>query len=304
MDNKQALEKMNADDTTDEELRELAEQLLAGDPSNPYGKYALWQTMDYDESVENLDLLQDALDAIRAAVQAKTTPPVIEDDPDAQLYCEILTQLGYVQLGEDKTEDALATAQELANFDDEGYYPARILLYRCMLDLGMYNEILGTLEKDPLESVAGEHARAIAMMETDADQGEIRDAVNNAIAAAPDVPFLILGIWDMPEEEEIEEEMEETVDYAAALMVPWCADDKRLAYLSAPTFLFGYLTGRLDDEKEIRALEKGYEEAEVLADVREARKRIEEMEKESKDPDEVDSNALGLAAQIVEKMMG
>ena len=303
MDAEQLIEKMDAAET-DEELREIGEQLLELDPASPYGKFAVWQAMDYDESLENMDLLGDALDKIRAVVDAKTTPPVIDEDRDAQMYCEMLTQMGFSKLAQEKTEDALEAARELANFDDEGYYPGRTLLYRCMLDLGMYNDILDALAKDPLESVAGEHARAIAMMETDADAGEIRDAVNYAISLAPDVPFLILGIWDMPEEEEIEEDMEDTVNYAAALMVPWCADDKRLAILSAPTFLFGYLTNRLDDPKEIKVLLDGYEVAEVMADVKDAKKRIEDMEAEAKDPDEIDSNALGFAAQIVEKMMG
>ena len=303
MDTEQLLEKLDSAET-DEELREIGEQLLEKDPASPYGKFAVWQSLEYDESLESMDMLQDALDAIRAEVEAKATPPVIEDDRDAQTYCAILTQLGYTQLAQGKTEDALATARELANFDDEGYYPARTLLYRCLLDLGMYNEILSTLESDPLESVAGEHARAIALMETDAEAGEIRDAVNYAISLAPDVPFLILGIWEMPEDDDIDEDMEDTVDYAAALMVPWCADDKRLAYLSAPVFLFGYLTNRLDDQKEIKTLLDGYEEAEVLADVRDAKKRVEEMEAEAKEPDEVDSNALGFAAQIIETMRG
>ncbi|MDO5562548.1 MAG: hypothetical protein Q4F74_02945 [Synergistaceae bacterium] len=196
-------------------------------------------------------------------------------------------------------------AKEFANFDDEGYFPSRTLIYRCMLDLDMYNEILEYLESDPLESIVGEHARVIALMETGADAGEVRDAMNYAISLAPDVPFFILNIWEFPEdEEEIEEDMEDTLNYATYLLDPWCASDERLAVLSAPTFLFGYLTGRLDDKKEIDALKEGYEGANVLEDVEAAKKRISEMEAKGEDPEETDAFALGETAPIVEKMLG
>ena len=35
--------------------------------------------------------------------------------------------------------------------------------------------------------------------------------------------------------------------------------DRRLAAISAQTFLFGYLTNRLADEKEMKVLKEGYE---------------------------------------------
>lgn len=304
MDTEQLLEKLDAAED-EQEIREIGEQLLDADPTSPYGKLAIWQTMDYDECMESLDTLRDALDKIRAVVDAKDVPPAIDEDRDAQVYGTILMNLGYSLLAKGELEDALEAARELANFDDEGYFPSRTLLYRCMLDLDMHSEILETLSSDPLESVAGEHARAIAMLETGADAGEVRDAVNYAISLAPDVPFLVLGIWEMPEsEDDIDEDMEDTVNYATYLMEPWCASDKRLALLSAPAFLFGYLTNRLDDKKEIEALRNGYEEANVLEDVDAAKKEVEEMESEARDPDEIDSTALGLAAEIVEKLLG
>lgn len=304
MNIEQLLERLDAAET-DEEIREIGEQLLEADPESPYGKLAVWETMEYEDEVENLDMLREAMEKIQAVIEAREAPESIEEDRDSQVYCSIMMNLGYSLLAEGETEEALSVAREFANFDDEGYFPSRTLLYRCMLDLQMYREILETLESDPLESVVGEHARVIAMIETDADAGEIRDAMNYAISLDPDVPFFVLNIWEMPDsEEEIEEGLEDTVNSATYLAEPWCATDKRLAVLSAPTFMLGYLTDRLEDEKEIKVLTEGYEGAGVLEDVEAAKERLAEMEAENKDPEEIDAAALGEAAEIVEKLLG
>lgn len=180
---------------TEQEIYEIGQEILSIDPKSPYGKLATWEGMPADESMDNLDMLKDALDSIRAIVDAKDNPPVIEDDRDAQVYCTIMMNLGYALLSKGDMDDALEVAREFANFDDEGFFPSRTLLYRCMLDMGMYNDILTTLEADPQESIVGEYARVISLLETDADEGEVRDALNYAISLAPDIPFFILNIW-------------------------------------------------------------------------------------------------------------
>ena len=184
MNIEELLEKLDTAET-DEEIGEIGREILEKDPDSPYGKLAVWQTMTYEDCIENLDMLREALSAIRLIMSEKETPPDLEEDRDAQVYCSIMMNLGYSLLAEQETEEALEIAKEFANFDDEGFYPSRTLLYRCMLDLGMYRQILETLESDPLESVVGEHARAIALIETEADPADIRDAVNYAISLIP-----------------------------------------------------------------------------------------------------------------------
>lgn len=300
----QLLDKLDAAET-DEEISEIGKAILDIDPQNPYGKLAVWETMDYDDCVENLDMLREALSEIRITISEKETPPNIEEDRDAQTYCTLMMNLGYSLLAEQEVEKALEIAKEFANFDDEGFYPSRTLLYRCMLDLQMYREIFDTLESDPLESVVGEHARAIALIETEAEPGEIRDAINYAISLDPDVSFFVLGIWDFPEaEDDIDDDVEDTVNYAAYVAEPWCSSDKRLAYISAPTFLLGYLTDRLSDEKEIEVLREGYEGAGLLKEVDEAKARILKMGEQSCDPEEIDAVALAETGAIVEKLIG
>lgn len=304
MNIEQLLDKLDAAET-DEEISEIGKAILDIDPQNPYGKLAVWETMDYDDCVENLDMLREALSEIRITISEKETPPNIEEDRDAQTYCTLMMNLGYSLLAEQEVEKALEIAKEFANFDDEGFYPSRTLLYRCMLDLQMYREIFDTLESDPLESVVGEHARAIALIETEAEPGEIRDAINYAISLDPDVSFFVLGIWDFPEaEDDIDDDVEDTVNYAAYVAEPWCSSDKRLAYISAPTFLLGYLTDRLSDEKEIEVLREGYEGAGLLKEVDEAKARILKMGEQSCDPEEIDAVALAETGTIVEKLIG
>ncbi len=304
MNIEELLEKLDEAET-DEVICEIGREILEIDPDSPYGKLAVWETMDYEDCIQNLEMLREALSMMRIIISEKETPPEIEDDRDAQAYCTIMMNLGYSLLAEQETEEALEIAREFANFDDEGFYPSRTLLYRCMLDLQMYREIFETLESDPLESVVGEHARAIALIETNAEPEDIRDAINYAISLDPDVPFFVLNIWEFPDaEDDIEEEMEDTVNYATYVAEPWCASDNRLAALSAPTFLFGFLTDRLSDEKDIQTLREGYEGAGVLDEVDEAKKKISDMEKQGCDPEEIDAVALGETGAIVEKLLG
>ena len=123
MNIEQLLDKLD-EAQTNEEIREIGQEILAEDPQSPYGKLAVWETMEYEECVENLDTLYEALDTIRAVVDSKTEPPVIEEDRDAQVYCTIMMNLGYTLLSEGRPEDALPVAKEFANFDDEGYFPS------------------------------------------------------------------------------------------------------------------------------------------------------------------------------------
>lgn len=288
-----------------EEIAEIGRQLIALDPESPYGKLAVWETMEYEEAMEDLDMLREALDKIRAVVEAREIPALVDDDRDALVYATVMMNLGFALLSEGRTEEAYEIAKEFANFDDEGAFESRTLLYRCMLDLGLYKEILDSLEADPLESVVGEHARAIALLETGADHDEVFDAINYAISLSPDVPFFVINIWDMPEnDDDADDDEADVLNDAAYLAEPWCATDKRLAALSAQTFLFGYLTDRLADEKEMKVLKEGYENAGLSERVEAVKKHLEQMERAGRDPEEIDAEALSETANILSELGG
>jgi len=300
---------------TEEDLHDTALQILEIDPKNGCGRLALWKSMEIDEAMNNLGMLEEAFEDERTHIQAMDRTPNVTNDREAQVYGSMLLNLGqsYLSLAWkddehpdlDKEEQALELGRELLALDkNEEFFPSRDLIYRCMLDLQMYNDIFRMLDEEDEPSVMGEHARVIAMLETGADEGEIRDAMLYAISMAPDVPTLLLGIWEMPEGELDDEEEELTAMYANYLAVPWCANDRRITTISVPSFLFCYLTDRLEDEKEIKALEECYSSLGVLDEVKEAKERIESMSAEEKQLEEIDSYALGEAGQLMEKMAG
>ena len=261
---------------TNEEIAEIGKELIALDPESPYGKLAVWETMEYEEAMENLDMLREALDAIRAVVEARELPALVDDDRDALVYATVMMNLGFSLLSEGRTEEAYEVAKEFANFDDEGAFESRTLLYRCMLDL---------------------------VLETGAEHDEVFDAVNYAISLSPDVPFFVVNIWDMPEnDDDADEEEMDVLNDAAYLAEPWCATDKRLAALSQQTFLFGYLTNRLTDEKEMKVLRSSYENIGIANRIESVKKHLDDMEKAGRDPEEIDAEALSETANILSEL--
>jgi len=51
MTKEELLDKLDAAET-DEEIRTIGEQLIEDDPDSPYGKLAVWETMEYQDCVE------------------------------------------------------------------------------------------------------------------------------------------------------------------------------------------------------------------------------------------------------------
>lgn len=285
---------------TEEEIGAIGKALLEEDPNQPYGKLAVWDSLNFEESLENLDMLTEALEEIRTVINSKDSPTFIEDDSDSQLYCTIMMNLGYSLLSVGRVEDALEVAKELANFDDEGYFPSRELLYRCMLDLDMYEEILETLDADPCESVAGEHARAIAMIETGAAPKDIREAINYAISIAPDVVCFVMGIWAFPDEtDDTDEELDDVIMNATYLVEPWSKNNERLAALSEHAFMLSYLTERMEDEEWIEELLGAFEVEGILDEVKSAKAKIAKMIKNDEDPEEIDAVAMGEISNLL-----
>lgn len=294
---------------TDDVLRETAEQILELDPNDPCGKLALWRSFDLEERLERLEMLEDALDLQRARVLAMDRKPSLETDRAAQVYGALLLNLANCGLSlawrneEDPelryVEQALEYARELLDFEEN--IEAKDVAYRCMLDLQMFNDILRAAGEEAEPTVMSEHARAIALLETGADKAEVDDAVIYAMSLAPDVLTFLLGIWEPPDDDaQLEEDEEITLMYADLLSVPWCVNDRRITEISVPAFLFAYLTDRLEDEKELNALEECYEQLGILEAVRGAKARVDALIAEDRELEETDGNALNETARLLE----
>ncbi len=289
------------DENSDDEQKRLAEELLAIDPRNPHGLLALWELLDEQEAPKRLDLLQEGVSESENRFE-ENEPGSVDEDLDARCYATLLMNLGYMLYLDGRGEEALETAQKLVDFDDEGYFDlGRTLLYRCLLDTEDFEAVLGQLESDPIMTLAGQHARAIALFETEGKEPEAGEALRDLFAMDPDLPFYLLGIFETPEDDEAydDPELEETLHVAGYFAEIWSASPERLTFLSTPTFIFGYLTERLDDPEEVELLEKAWRDAGFLERITEAKKRLEDMAQKGADADDLTQAALEQTFEIL-----
>ncbi|MDO5562549.1 MAG: hypothetical protein Q4F74_02950 [Synergistaceae bacterium] len=89
MNIEQLLDKLD-EAQTNEEIREIGQEILAEDPQSPYGKLAVWETMEYEECVENLDTLYEALDTIKDGAAGHRRRPrrsgLLHDNDEPRIY--------------------------------------------------------------------------------------------------------------------------------------------------------------------------------------------------------------------------
>lgn len=254
-----------------EEVMEIARKILAIDPESPYGKLLLAESLPEEEIPTAISLLEEAREDMKSEGLPETLS--IERREDFT-YGSILMNLGYMRHEQGDPDGALDPALELTEMDPEGFFPGRTILYRCLLELERYNDILDQTERDPLPTAIGKHARAIALYETEGPTEEAQLALWEALLADPDLPFYVLGVWELPEEEEIEEDEEETIHEAAYLIDPWNDTPERVSWLSRAAYLLGYVTGRLS-EKEALVFQATLEDAGLLEQVDEVRREYD-----------------------------
>jgi tetratricopeptide (TPR) repeat protein len=281
----------------------IAESILKLDPGNPVGKYVKWQEMDDDESMENMNLLYEAIDSMRS--ELKTYAVKIEGD-NYSIFLSMLSDLSSFLYFRGEKDKAFEAAQELVDLDNECYTAGRIVYYSILVERGEYRRVLDAVEADICETPTGEYCRAIALYELDGPADDATDAVVQAISLDPDLAFFVTGIWMFDDEEmdasdEDSDDMDEIMMLSAVLSELWSASDERLAFLSAIVFAFGYLTGRVDCAEDISMLEDGYRNLGCLEEMREARDTIHALLADGKDHEEVDEEALLIFKDMREK---
>ena len=291
------MEQMESRDELDG-LSKLAKEILSLDPTNPRAKLALWASLEEDAAEKSLYLLEEALDAVRPLVN-EGIPGMPEDDINAETYGASLECLSVFNYNLENYEKALAYAKELVAFDDEGLYEGRIPLYCALLKQQKYGDILSALDADPLETLVGEYARAFAHHGM-GEEEEALESLLQAISMAPDLPFFILGIWGIPEEDEdIDEEMEDLLHQAMALADPCLSSPANVAFMCRPVYMLGYLTDRISDPEELELLEKDFEQRDIGDQMQEAKDRIFEMIDKEQTQEEIDEEALQAVHEIL-----
>lgn len=264
----------------DKEMRKAAQSVLAEDPEHPEARLALWELMEEEEALEELGRLEAILEETKRRIGGAPSG-LYDEHPLTETYGALLMHLAFGFHAKEDLERALDYAQTLVTFDDEGAFPGRTILYRCLLDLQRYDRILEVLETDPLETPVGEHARAIALFETQGACEESLEALLNALSLDPNLPFLVLDLLVLPEEEEeLDPALEETLHQAVYLQTPWMETEERANFLTLPTLILGSLTNRLEEDA-LEVLEESLAESPLKAPVAALRAQAAQ-----RDPDE------------------
>lgn len=300
------LEKINdllmeiMDEDDDEQRVLLADSVLRLDPDNPVAKYVKWQSSDDDEeSVSDTLLLEEVVSDLRPMIETLD----MDDDFQASLYSMYLCMLSdlasfYYLNG--KHDLAYETASEFMTLDDDNCEIAgRVVYYATLIERGDFEEVLESAYRDSCETPPGEHCKAIAAFEMEGISESAALSLLNAFSLDADLAFYITGIWDideavMDEDEEEAAYVEETMMTTSILSELWNASEERLAFLTAFTFAFGYITGRVGDPAEAEMIELKFRENGYLEELEEARDIIHAKLASGSDRLEIDEEAIAV----------
>ena len=239
------LERMDGID--DDDARQAARELLEEDPENPEALFCLADRADlsHDEG-EARKYLERAVTELRRRIDG--TPRL--DDPEGRLLAVALERLAFNALLTGDDERTLSLAEELIDFDDDDETLGRTLLYRSLMALGRFREILERSLAEADDVLFALHGRALALFCLSGPGPEASRALWDAIALEPDLPYYLLQYWEVPDsdsDDDEEQEAWEICNLAGLLSEPWLADEDRMGWFATAAVLFGYLTDRLPD---------------------------------------------------------
>jgi hypothetical protein len=286
-------EMMDEDD--DERRAFIADGILEMDPGNGAAKYVKWQLMKDGEPLDTT-LLQEAAAALKPDAEN-----LDEYDGDGEMlyrvYSSILSDLAlYSYLSEDRGR-AFEAASEFMKLDRDGGGFGRDVYFAILVERGDFEKLLSAVEDDICETPSGEYCRAIAAFETAEYRNEAADYLANAIAMDPDLPYYILELKSITEEDLSDDSGDYAEEFAVLVMIMselWSANADRLAFFSALAFAFGYLTRRMDESGDLAMLEGTYRAAGCLEEIREARDILDAMLADGREQREVDDEALSM----------
>jgi hypothetical protein len=282
----------------DERRLSLADSILDIDPANPVAKYIKWQSTDKEESIQDTKLLEEAVESLRPTIESMGEP---EDDESEiyLLYVAMLADLATFLYISGEHDRAFDIASEFMKLDKNCNITGRMVYYAVLVVRGDFEEVLASVEDDICETPPGEYCKAIAVFEMEGICDKASTYLMDAISMDPDLPFYILGLWVIEEEDlddnyEIDGYMEDTFMTVAVLAELWTATEERLAFLSVIAFAFGYLTGRMEGPDDTAMIEESYRELGSLAEIQESRDVLHAMLASGKEQDEVDEKALSI----------
>jgi tetratricopeptide (TPR) repeat protein len=293
---KMTKEIMESDD--DERRAYLADNILDIDPGNAVAKYIKWQSSVDDESIHDTRPLEEAIASLRPVIEAMGESESEESDI-YPVYVAMLADLAsflYVSGQRDRAFDA---ASEFMKLDNDCVITGRMVYYAVLIERGEFDAAIQAAENDIYETPPGEYCSAIAAFETDDNPKEAAERLISAISMDPDLPYYILGLWTIDEneldgEEDYDGYVEDTMMTVAVLSELWSANEERLAFISAIAFAFGYITGRVGGADDMELIEGSYRELGCLEAVQESRDILHAMLASGRDQEEVDEQAISM----------
>jgi len=200
-----------------------------------------------------------------------------------------------------KHDRAFETASEFMKLDLECGILGRMVYYAVLVERGEFDEVIRAADDDICETPPGEYCKAIAAFETEGGEDRAAEYLLSAISMDPDLPYYILGLWTIDDEDVDEDEddgyIEDTMMTVAVLSELWGANEERLGFLSAVAFAFGYVTGRMEGPDDMSMIEESYRELGCLEEIRETRDVLHAMLASGKEQEEVDEEAATVFRQ-------
>ncbi|MGI6251874.1 MAG: hypothetical protein ACOYJV_00365 [Aminivibrio sp.] len=229
-----------------QEIERLARSVLELDEDNVEALILLSDTIEYSE--EKIALLERTMDIISEEAEAvlHAGEGNILEDETGMLYIAVLQRLGFALFSEGRNEEALAIARDLERYDPDGETLARTLLYRVLLDMERYSEVLEETLKDERPGLAALHGKAIASFRLSGPGKTAYRSLWEAVEGGPDIPFYILGF--MPEPEEDLNDEQEEYHFAFLFEDAWSMDNDLVKWLTRAAILLGLTASLFPDE--------------------------------------------------------
>ena len=289
--------------SSESEIADIADNLLAINPRDPYGLYASWGLLDHDEQLARLDILYDAYEATHALLHEKDSVQDPYNDRDSMLFMSISLYLGFALLERGEAEEALTVAHTLVHHDEENFCSSRALLYTAMVHLNMWNEILDHRMEDKVESISGAYAEVLAMLETDEPREDVDEALFDAISVDPRIPLYIIGVLEMEEGTELSNELEPDLFFTISSLIEiWNATEKRTSYISMFAFTFAYLRNYINDKKEIEFFDNFFKTSDISKKIDDTLFHLNQSEKAGKTKEQLDTEAILATRDILKEL--
>ncbi|MDR1471026.1 MAG: hypothetical protein LBS75_00745 [Synergistaceae bacterium] len=279
----------------DERRGVLADEIMEIDPDNPLAKYIKWQSLNEDP-LRGINLLHDAVALLRPQIEVSDDSDEV-DERVYSLYMSMLSDLASFLYFGGRKDDALETARELMELDRDCRGASRMIYYTVLVERKDFTAVMDSADSDICQTPMGEFCRAIAMFETDGGSRDSLGALLDAFEADPDLPFYVLELWEIDDsdidgDEDEDAYIEEMLMTASMLTDLWSETDERLAFITAVTFAFGYLTGRVLDPNDMDMIEETYKGIGCLDKMRETRDVLRAKMASGSDQEEIDEEAI------------